>query len=141
MNTTFSVSDVRMLNPLTLAFMGDGVYELLVREYLIGRHGSLPAGKLHTLAVSLVRAGAQAEAYGVVEPLLTEQEADIYRRGRNANGVTVPKSARPADYRSATGLEALFGWLHLTHQQERARFLFSQIVAEVETLEADETSV
>ncbi|MEG1774520.1 MAG: ribonuclease III domain-containing protein [Oscillospiraceae bacterium] len=124
--------EANLLNPLTLAFVGDGVYELLVRERIIAAHGSLSAGKLHTLAVGMVRAPAQAAAYRTVESALTEQEQTVYRRGRNANGVTVPKSASTAEYRSATGMETLFGWLHLTGQADRIRTLFSIILDGVE---------
>lgn len=122
--------DAGLLNPLTLAFMGDGVYEVLVRRHIVGEHGSLPAGRLHDLAVGMVRAAAQAEAYGRVEPLLEERELAVYRRGRNATGLTVPKSASAAQYHSATGLEALFGWLFLTGQTERIERLFERIVRE-----------
>ena len=85
------------------------------------------AGKLHELTVRKVRASYQSEAVNVLEPLLTEKEADILRRGRNAGGISVPKSARPSEYRRATGLEALFGYLALTEQRERMKTLFEEI--------------
>ena len=122
-------ADLRQTNPLTLAFLGDGVYELLAREEIVRRYTSLSAGRLHERAVELVRASSQAEAYKRIVPELDEQEREIYRRGRNASGVTVPKSASPAEYRSATGLETLFGWLYLTGKTERIHQLFSRILS------------
>lgn len=115
------------LSPNTLAFYGDSVYETLAREYIVKRHQT-GAGKLHDMAVKLVRAGSQSEAVNAIEPLLTEREADILRRGRNAGGISVPKSARPSEYRRATALEALFGYLGLTGQRERIEELFGVIV-------------
>jgi ribonuclease-3 family protein len=120
-------SDVQLLNPLTLAFVGDGVFELLARRYIVTRYGSLSPKRLHMLAVSLVCAKAQAEALLVIEPLLTEEELTICRRGRNSSGVTVPKSATAADYRRATALEALFGWLELKGETPRMQTLFALI--------------
>lgn len=116
------------LSPNTLAFYGDSVYETLSREYIVKRHQT-NAGKLHDMAVKLVRASSQSEAVNAIEPLLTEREADILRRGRNAGGISVPKSARPSEYRRATALEALFGYLGLTGQQERIEELFGVIVS------------
>lgn len=113
-------------SPNVLAFYGDCVYELLVRRAVVLR-GNTSAGRLHDLAVEQVRASYQSKAVDVIEPLLTEQEADILRRGRNAGGIYVPKSAKPSEYRRATALEALFGYLSLSEQQERIEELFSAI--------------
>lgn len=123
-----NMPDLRLINPLTFAFVGDGVYEMLVREEIVRRHTSLSANKLHTLAVELVRATAQARGFAVIEPALTEAERGIFKRGRNANGVTPPRHTSAADYRTATGLEALFGWLYLDGNQERLRALFKMIL-------------
>lgn len=123
MNENF---DPKMLNALDLAFVGDGVYGLLVREKL-AREGSRPVGKLHRMAVDYVNAAAQAAAYDGIAPLLTEQEQAVYRRGRNG-GAHPPKNANPGDYAKATGLEALFGYLYLSGEQERLRELFAAIV-------------
>ena len=120
-------ADVQLLNPLTLAFVGDGVFELLARRAIVNRYGSLSPKRLHMLAVSLVCAKAQAEALVLIEPLLTEEELTICRRGRNSSGVTVPKSATAADYRRATALEALFGWLELKGETPRMETLFALI--------------
>ena len=113
-------------SPNVLAFYGDSVYEQLVRRQVV-LHGSTNAGRLHDLAVTQVRASYQSEAVSVIEPLLTEKEADILRRGRNAGGISVPKSAKPSEYRRATALEALFGFLSITGQHERVEQLFSEI--------------
>ena len=118
----------RLRGPVTLAFMGDAVYEILVREYLI-RKSRAPAGKLHCEAVGYVNAAAQARAAATILPLLTAEERKILRRGRNANTARVPKNAVPLDYRHATGLEALFGYLYLNGEFERIRALFEAIVA------------
>ena len=121
-----------LLSPLALAFLGDGVYELLAREYLLSQ-GSAPVGRLHDRTVELVSAAAQSAAYERLSPLLTEEEAAVYRRGRNAHPGHCPKHTEPAVYHRATGVEALFGWLYLTGQVARANELFRVIVAERET--------
>ncbi len=87
----------------------------------------MPAHKLHVLAVQLVRASAQAHAAEIIAQQLSEEEAAILKRGRNANSTTVPKNANPADYRMATGLEALFGYLYLKGEQQRIGELFEMI--------------
>jgi ribonuclease-3 family protein len=111
---------------VALAFIGDGVFELLVRERLISE-GNRPAHKLHGLAVKKVRASAQASAYHALEPVLTEDESVVLKRGRNANTSRVPKSCAPEEYRKATGVEALFGWLWLSGKTERVIELFAMI--------------
>ncbi len=113
-------------SPNVLAFYGDSVYETMVRQRVVLEHQT-NAGRLHELAVERVRASYQSEAVSVIEPMLTEREADILRRGRNAGGISVPKSAKPSEYRRATALEALFGYLSLTGQEERLEELFNAI--------------
>lgn len=120
------------LSPLTLAFIGDAVYELLVRGQVLAR-GSAPVGKLHHRTVDFVRADAQAKAVRSIQPVLTETEAAVLRRGRNANSAHIAKNADPADYRYATGLEALFGYLYLIGENQRLRELFTLIIREKET--------
>ena len=117
-----------LLSPLALAFVGDGVYELLARQQLLAR-GSAPVGRLHSRTVELVSAAAQARAYRLVAPLLSPEEEAIYRRGRNANSTRSPRHTDPAVYRCATGMEALFGWLYLTGQVARLEQLFQVILA------------
>lgn len=111
--------DLHTLSPLALALVGDGVYELMVRERLLCE-ANRSAGELHRLAVSLVRAEAQAKAMQKIESLLTEEESAVYRRGRNAH-----TSRTGSDYHRATGLETLFGYLYLKGDSDRVQALFS----------------
>ena len=116
-------SCARMLNPLQLAYIGDGVWELLVRTRIIYKGRS--ARHVHKDAVACVNAHAQAEAFRRIEPMLTEAEADVARRGRNAHAHhAAPKNQDAADYRAATALEALIGYLYLIGQEERLLILF-----------------
>lgn len=121
-----SEKEAQGYSPNVLAFYGDSVYEVLVRERVVTQHQT-NAGRLHDMAVERVRASYQSEAVNVIESMLTEKEADILRRGRNAGGISVPKSAKPSEYRRATALEALFGFLALTGQKERIEELFDAI--------------
>lgn len=123
---TLTEKEASQYSPNVLAFYGDCVYEQLVRRRVL-LLGNTNAGRLHDLAVLQVRASYQCAAVDVIEPMLTEKEADILRRGRNAGGISVPKSARPSEYRRATALETLFGFLSITGQQERVEQLFSVI--------------
>ncbi len=122
----FKNTDPSSLSPLTLAFVGDTVFDLLVRGNLV-MQANRPVGKLHPQAAKKVCAPAQAQAAERISELLTEQEADIYRRGRNAHTGNIPKNATAAEYHSATGLEALFGWLYLSGEDERIAELFKVI--------------
>ncbi len=116
----------KLLSPLTLAFVGDAVYELLVRERLVGT-GSQPANSLHKQAIGMVCAEAQAAAFTRLEAFLSPEEMAVLKRGRNANTTKVPKHASPADYRKATGLEALFGYLYLKGEIARVNEIFNYI--------------
>ncbi len=107
------------LSPLVLAYIGDGVYELYVRNRIITEHSDMPPNKLHILSTKHVKAHAQSNAMCVIEPMLTEAETAIYKRGRNAKSATVPKNADVVDYRKATGFEALVGYLYLQKDNER----------------------
>ena len=117
--------DPKLLSPLTLAFVGDGVYELLVRRNVV-EGGNMPTKKLNARKVELVRASAQAAVYDELEPMLTDREREILRRGRNAHTGSVPKNAQMADYRKATGLEALFGFLYLEGDDKRLQDFFQE---------------
>ena len=115
--------DAAMKNPLTLAFIGDTVWDLLVRQRLL--QSAARVNTLHRHATAWVNAGAQAQALAAIEPLLTEPEADVVRRGANAHAKHVaPRNQDPVAYRRATGLEALIGWLYLTGQHARVHALF-----------------
>ena len=119
------------ISPLTLAFVGDGVYDLLVREYLV-KCANRPVGELNRRKVALVCCAAQAKFYTLLESKLTDKELSVYKRGRNATPNSTPKNATLAQYHSATGLEALFGYLYLDGQNERLRELFGMITDESE---------
>lgn len=119
--------ELRMASPLVLAWAGDCVYELFVRLALTREGGTHTA--MHKTAVSYVNSAAQCRAYDIIKPALTDAEADAFRRGRNANTGSRPRHASPAEYAMATGFEALFGWLWLGGQRERARELFDMIWA------------
>ena len=110
--------DIRTYSPLTLAYIGDGIYDLVIRSVVVGR-GNTKAGKLHQTTSQLVKAHAQSEMMHAIEPELTEEESDVFRRGRNAKSPTMAKNATMADYRRATGFEALMGYLYLKDDFER----------------------
>ncbi|MBR0413275.1 MAG: ribonuclease III [Eubacterium sp.] len=116
----------KQLSPLNLAFIGDCVYEMLVREMLIVE-ANRPVNDLHRESVKYVSAKAQTEAYDKIKDVLTEEETAIYKRGRNAKVGHNPKSASQGEYHIATGIEALFGYLYLTEQQDRLKELFKII--------------
>ncbi len=129
----------KLLNPVTLAYIGDGIYELLVRSMVVAENGSMPAYMLHKTSVDFVCAEAQSIGADAIQPLLDEEEEAIYKRGRNSTSSKVPKHADPCDYRKATGLEALFGYLYLVDRQERIKQLFEVITKAVrENGEKDE---
>jgi len=121
--------EVRGISSIGLAHMGDAVYELLVRGYLCSR-GKATGKGLHRATIELVCATKQAELSEKILPLLTEEEADVFRRGRNANVHSIPQHASRAQYQHATALEALFGWLYLRGQQERINELFDKMIEE-----------
>ena len=110
--------DLRSYSPLTLAYIGDGVYELIIRTILV-KKGNCPVNRLHKKASSLVKAGAQSAIMEVIEEELTPEELSVYRRGRNAHSPTMAKHATMADYRRATGFEALMGYLYLREDYTR----------------------
>lgn len=117
-----SPEEARMLSPLQLAYVGDSVHALLVRTHLMEKN--LPVKDMHRASNEAVSAVRQAKELARLLPLLTEEEADIVRRGRNAHPRhSVPKSASHADYAGATGLEALLGYLYLTGRNERIQAL------------------
>ena len=120
-------ADVNRISMLGLAHIGDGVYELLTRTMLC-LQGHQSVGELHKLTVSYVKAPAQALAMEKILPHLTEEELALYKRGRNAHVHGVPQGASVGEYHSATGLEALFGWLYLLDRRERINELFSHIM-------------
>ncbi len=116
-------TEPKTLPVLTCAFIGDGIYELLVREYLV-KSGGRRVGDLNKAKVEMVCAKAQYEASQKLLPHLTEEEIAVFKRGRNVNVNSVPKNASLRDYHAATGLEALFGYLYLSGEKARIEELF-----------------
>ena len=121
------------MSPLALAFVGDSVYDLFVREHLLCE-ANRQANKLHSEAVKMVKAQAQAQAYKKIASVLTEEENDIFRRGKNSSHLNIPKSASPLEYKTATGFEAIFGYLHLSGNKERIIELFDIAYPELKLL-------
>ena len=121
--------DIRAISTLGLAHLGDGVFELMVRSWLC-LHVKATNKGLHKATVKYVAAPAQAAAAEKIIPLLTEEEGDVFRRGRNTSPHSVPKAASRADYQTATALEALFGWLYLQGRTERINQLFELMMEE-----------
>lgn len=116
----------KQLSPLNLAFIGDCIYEILVRENLV-KNANRPVNDLHHESVKFVSAKAQTKAFEKIEDILTEDEMSIFKRGRNAKVGHNPKSASTGEYHTATGVEALFGYLYLSGKEERIKELFSII--------------
>ncbi len=111
-------ADIKTVSPLTFAFIGDCVYDLIIRSMVIGK-GNTSSKSLHTKTTKLVKAESQKEAFLRIEGLLTEEEMDVFKRGRNAKVHTSAKNASKADYHVATGFEALMGYLYMSGRHER----------------------
>lgn len=123
-------TDPGMYSPLVLAYIGDAVYELMIRTKIVNG-GNAQVNKLHRRSAALVKAETQARLIHALEPFLTEEEASVYRRGRNAKSMTVAKHATMTDYRRATGLEALIGWLFLSERFDRLAELTAMGLKEI----------
>lgn len=121
-----------LYSPLVLAYIGDAVYEVYTRTQLLSMHPDMPAHKLHKENIRRVNAKAQSCGMAAIEPMLTEQELAVYKRGRNAKSATVPKHADLADYRRATGFEALLGYLSLSGQTDRLNDIMKTAFANAE---------
>ena len=126
---SFLPQEIGRISILGLAHVGDAVYELLVRTWLLSRN-HLAALDLHRATVKIVNAGAQAQAFAKIAAHLTEEETAVFKRGRNAKVNQVPHNASVSDYHTATGLEALFGWLYLNDCRDRINYLFTLIMEE-----------
>lgn len=124
----FTASEARQLNPLQLALVGDAVYEVFIRTYILSDNTSLNAHKVHKRAIDFVKAKGQSKIMHLLEESLTEEEDYVYKRGRNAKSATVPKNADVRDYRMATGFEALVGYLYLIGNKERLIYILEQSI-------------
>ena len=124
--------DIRTYSPLTLAYIGDAIYELIIRSVRVDK-GNMQGNKLHQRASRLVKASAQSAIIEKLKDSLTEEEMAVYKRGRNAKSYTMSKNATMSDYRRATGFEALMGYLYLTEQWDRMLELIKTGIEEGET--------
>jgi ribonuclease-3 family protein len=120
--------DVRQLNPLVIAFIGDAAYELYIRNHILTVNSEMSPHKMHLEAIKYVKAHAQSEFVKMLMDELTEEEVYYFKKGRNAKSGTVPKNADVQEYRYATGFECLVGYLYLTEQDERLEYIFERIV-------------
>lgn len=124
----FTETEAKLLNPLQLALVGDGVYEVFIRNYILSENTSLNANKMHVKAIGYVKAKSQSFIMHELESLLNEDEMAVFKRGRNAKSPTVPKNADVRDYRMATGFEALVGYLYLSGNKERLQFVLNKSI-------------
>jgi ribonuclease-3 family protein len=118
LNATINKQQAKEMNPVVLAFIGDSIQMLYVRKRLALSHG-VKSGKLHKLALLSVSAVGQADTLESIKDFLTEEETEIYKRARNSKTASAAKNAKITDYRKATGLEAVLGYLYITGQSER----------------------
>lgn len=123
-----TVEEVNQMSPLTWAYVGDAVYELYIRTHLVN-HTNLKPHKLHIASIQYVKAKAQAETLKQLENILTEEEKEIVRRGRNTKNNHIAKNASVQDYMYSTAFEALIGYLYLSGQEQRLNEILQQIVA------------
>lgn len=123
-------TDIRTYSPLALAYIGDAVYDLVIRTTVV-EQGNKSANNLHRQTVAYVNARVQAKMADALESELTEEELSVYHRGRNAKSYTVAKNASVIEYRKATGLEALFGYLYLQGRQERMLQLIREAIVRI----------
>ncbi len=120
---------VNEYSPLVLAYVGDAVYELYVRKH-ITKDNNIQVDKLHKKAVSVVKSSAQAKSYHIIENMLTEEEVAVFKRGRNAKS-SVPKNSDMSEYKTATGLEALIGYIYLKGDTNRLDEIMNLILSEI----------
>lgn len=128
--------DIRTYSPLTLAYIGDGIYDLVIRSLVVGK-GNTRASELHHRTSHLVKAHSQSAMMEYILPILSEEEEAVYRRGRNAKSPTMAKNATMGDYRRATGFEALMGYLYLKDEFDR---MLELIAVGLKGIHAEETA-
>jgi len=124
----FTRDEVKQLNPLVLALVGDAIYEVFIRAYLVEKNRAMNAHKIHIKAVGYVKAHAQSEYMKFLIKSLSEEELSIFKRARNSKSGTTPKNADLNEYKWATGFEALAGYLYLSEQNERLNTIFENII-------------
>ncbi len=124
----FTIQQVKQLNPLVLAIVGDAIYEVFIRTYLVEKNRDMNAHKIHVKAIEYVKAHAQSEYMKIIIENLDEEELTIFKRGRNAKSATTPKNADLNEYKWATGFEALIGFLYLSEKNDRLNQIFEKII-------------
>ncbi|MBB6632351.1 Mini-ribonuclease 3 [Clostridium algidicarnis] len=124
----YDVKEATGLSSLTLALIGDAVFELFIRNYILEKNDELSAHKIHVKAIGYVKASSQSKIINLIKEELSDEEVCVYKRGRNAKSHTMPKNAEVMDYRNATGFEALLGYLYLTEQNERLSFILERSI-------------
>jgi ribonuclease-3 family protein len=124
----FTTEQAKQLNPLVLALVGDAIYEVFIRAYLIEKHRDMNAHKIHIKAVEHVKAHAQSEYMKFIIEDLSEEELSIFKRARNSKSGSTPKNADLNEYKWATGFEALVGFLYLSEKNERLNCIFEKII-------------
>ena len=124
----FTKEQVKQVNPLVLALVGDAVYEVFIRTYLVDKNRDMNAHKIHIKAVAHVKAHAQSEYMKFFIEYLDEEELSIFKRARNSKSGTTPKNADLNEYKWATGFEALVGFLYLSEKNERLNYMFEKII-------------
>ncbi len=128
----FSENEVRLLNPITLAYVGDCIYEMYIRKYIVFNTKDKRGKNLHKLSIKFANAKSQSQFLEEIKEILTEEELEIVRRGRNCKTGHVPKSASVIDYKRATALEALIGYLYLLGRNERIEEIMDKILEKAE---------
>ncbi|MFX0548489.1 Mini-ribonuclease 3 [Hathewaya histolytica] len=126
-DTKLSKREAAFLNPLVLAYIGDAVYEVIIRAYMIKNNMNMNAHKLHLKSIEYVKAKAQSEFVKKLLDELNEEEMSIFKRARNTKSYTIPKNADLIDYKMATGFEALVGYLYITGEEDRLKELLDKI--------------
>ncbi|MCY6483519.1 Mini-ribonuclease 3 [Clostridium aestuarii] len=124
----FTITEAKQLNPLVLAFVGDSIYEVFIRTYLVNNNRNMSVHKLHVKAISYVKAHSQSEFMKKIQAELNEEEYGIFKRGRNTKSGSVPKNADVQEYRIATGFEATLGFLYITEQVDRLNELLNKVI-------------
>lgn len=127
----YSNEDLFKLNPLSIAYIGDCIYELYLRNLIVKKFGSINSNKLHFEVIKYVNAASQKNAYFKVKDILTEEEVFYFKKGRNSKVKTVPKNFSISDYKIATGLETLVGYLYITKNFQRLDKILNEIIKDI----------
>lgn len=130
-NYQYSDKDIRRLNPLSIAYIGDCIYELYIRTHIMKKYGTINSNKLHHEVIKFVNAGSQKEAYFRIKESLLDEEIYYFKKGRNTKVKTIPRNVKFYDYRIATGFETIIGYLYITKKFDRLDLIINQILNHV----------